>query len=179
MTKWAFYLARQIYESEIWLTKPSWWLKVWIYILWSVRYSDSSTLKRWEWFLSIKQIYECCFLAKDSLKPRTVENVITWLKCKGQITVEKTGHWFIVKVHNYDLYQDLEYYTNGTENGTKNGRKTEQKRNGSGTLYKERNKVNKEKKIIKEKKFYNLKNSNDEIQSINPDSVNPLGNKPF
>ena len=46
----AFHLARQIFDSEIWLLKPATWFKIWIYIIGKVNYKDNGTFNRGENF---------------------------------------------------------------------------------------------------------------------------------
>ena len=42
----AFQVARRMFESEIWLRKPSSWKVIWIYILGKVNHKDKGIFKR-------------------------------------------------------------------------------------------------------------------------------------
>lgn len=128
MNNWAFIIARQIFESEIWELKPIWWLKVWIYIIWMANYKDKKCFKKWDFLTNTVEIYEKCKLESEGIKPRTVENCIKWLKCTGQITTRKTTRGMYITVLNYAKYQDFNNYWNGTKNGTQDGIGTEQAR---------------------------------------------------
>ena len=180
MNRWAFHLARQIFESDVWHKKPAWWLKVWIYILWAVNHKDTATCGRWECFLNIRKIYNDCYLQKEQIQERAIENVIRWLRDEQQITTRKTVRWIIVKVLKYNTYQNLQHYSNGTNNGDKNGIKTEQERNTNGIeteLYKKNVKnVKKEKNTKKRKDFLNKKI---DWITINPDFNKSFWDKPF
>lgn len=133
MQKGCILLARQIQESEIW-KKPAEWLKIWVYILLEVSHKKNNISERGEKLFNYKDI---AYLTKT--KYFTAENCVRWLKSTEQITTRKTTRGVYIKVLNYDKYQSLETYRNGTENGDSNGIKTEQERNRNGTINKNDN----------------------------------------
>jgi hypothetical protein len=135
------FLARKILNSNIWLDKPSWWLKVWIYLLLKVHHNNSASFKRGQNFFTRDQIHHDCKLQLDGIKVVTVDNVLRWLKCTQQITTQKTTRGMIITVCNYESYQSLVSYKNDTENDTINALKTQQKRNRNAMLYKKNERI--------------------------------------
>lgn len=110
----AFHIARNIFENELW-NKPSWWLKVWIYILWNVNYDNTEKMNKWCNFFSWEKIFYECNLSKEGIKVKSIFNVIEWLVSKEKITTQKTTRWMLITVLNYAKYQDLINYKNDTE----------------------------------------------------------------
>ena len=131
-------LARQIQQSDIWINKPAWWLKVWNYILMEVNHKDNKFFKRGENMFSRKQIYENCHLSLDRIGVETVDNVIRYLRTTTQITTRKTTRSIIINVSKYGYFQDLKNYTNDTKNDntndTQNETETRQKRDRNDTI---------------------------------------------
>ena len=113
-------LARNIKESEIWVNKPSWWIKVWIYILMNVNHTDNKFFKRGENMFSRKKIYEDCRLMGDRIGAETVDNAIRWLRATTSITTRKTTRGITIKVNKYDDYQNMANYKTVVENDTEN-----------------------------------------------------------
>jgi len=135
---WAIQLSRSIFESEIW-NKPPEWLKVWIYILCRVNFSDTKQFKRWEQFFQYDNIAMWCWV-----KYKTVVNCVKFLKERIQIEVRKSSRGAIIKVNNYDKYQNLSNY------GKTEGTQKEDKGNTEGnTIREEGKKEKKEKKVMK------------------------------
>lgn len=102
-------LARRLVESEIW-RKPAEYLKIWIYILFKVNYKNTKNFQRGTGFfnfrqeqipgVTLNQVYEFLRWAK-SLNPTDLTT---------QITTQKTTRGIILKVNNYNKYQDLNNY---------------------------------------------------------------------
>jgi len=111
-----FLVARKIKQSEIWVMKPSWWLKVWIYIIDRATYRKDSVYERGSNFFKIETIWSDCCLSKEGVKVKTIDNVIRWLRTTKQITTRKTTGGFIITVLNYKLYQALPNYKNDMKN---------------------------------------------------------------
>lgn len=131
-----FFTARKLFDSSIWLDKPAWWSKVWIYIIGNVNHKTKAGLERGEGFFTYKQIYNGCGLWNDGLhRSQCVDGVVRWLKLTTQITTRKTTRGFVVKVLKYAIFQDLNSYKNDTENDTKNDKETTRKRNTNDTIY--------------------------------------------
>lgn len=150
-----FKIARKLNYSPIWQTKPSWWLKVWVYIIGRVNHADNGVFRRGTNFFSLRMIWEECFLINDGFKNyKSVDNVIRWLKSAEQITTRKTTRGFHITVCNYDIYQDGLNYENDTENDTKNDKGTTQERQRNDTINKNGN--NEIKKITYAQRAYQM-----------------------
>jgi len=113
-------LARKIKESEIWNEKPSWWFKVWVYILTEVNHQENEYFDRGTNYFSSEKIYSECALYKEGIKIHTISNLIKWLKRTKQITTRKTTRGLYITVCNYEYYQDMGNYKNYTENYMEN-----------------------------------------------------------
>lgn len=144
-------VARKILKSSIWQQKPSWWLKVWLYILIEVNHKDNALFKRGENFFTYSKIFDDCNLICEGNDMKSLDNLMRWLKSTTQITTRRTTRGFIISVCNYEYYQNLLNYKNDTENDTENDSKTKQKRQQNDTINnndKNDNNKNKEKKLF-------------------------------
>lgn len=109
-------LARSILDNELWIKKPAWWLKAWIYILFKVNYTDTHSLKRGQGLFNRNQIYSNCGLSAvksysgKSLKVSAVYKFIQWARSNNLIRTEKKQFKTIITVINYDHYQDIAAY---------------------------------------------------------------------
>ena len=102
-------LARRLIESEIW-RKPPAYLKIWIYILYQVNFKNTKNFPRGTGFfnfrqeqipgVTLNQVYEFLRWAK-TLNPTDLTT---------QITTQKTTRGVVLKVNNYNYYQDIENY---------------------------------------------------------------------
>lgn len=113
-TNWAFIVARQSFDSEIW-NKPSWWWKVWCFIVWNVNYDDTERCKKWEWYFTADDIYMGCKLKKEWIKIKSIHNAIAWLVDSQMLSTQKTTRGMYITVLNYAKYQDLINYKKETE----------------------------------------------------------------
>jgi len=160
----AIILARQSQGSDIWTNKPSWWLKVWIFILMIVNHDDDQEFKRGTNFFTMDKIYERCFLQNDHIKYRTIDNVIRFLKLHDMITTQKTTRGMVITVCNYDYYQDLNNY----KNDTKKSFGTTRKRDENDTINKNGNNGKNEqedKYIVEFEKLWKKYPSKDGVKS--------------
>jgi hypothetical protein len=123
-------LARQIQDSEIWKTKPAWWLKVWLHIILEVNHKDNKFFKRGENFFSFQEIYDKCTLRNEGIKLRSVDNVVSWLRERKMCTTRKTTRGIVITVVKYEYFQDIDNYRNDTQNDTGTG----QERDRNGTI---------------------------------------------
>jgi hypothetical protein len=113
-------LARKTQESDIWVIKPSWWLKVWTYILMKVNHTDNKYFKRGENMFSRKEIHLHCHLSMDGVGIEAIANLFRYLRENGMIHTQKTTRGIVIKVTNYDEYQKLENYKPLSKNHTGN-----------------------------------------------------------
>jgi len=119
-----FQIARSLFTDDLWLEKPSWWLKVWIYIIGKANHKDySEKLKRGSFHTKNSLIFTDCNLASEGVKIDTIENVIKFLKKTQKVATQKTARGYIVTVLNYDRYQTISNFKNGTENGNETAQK--------------------------------------------------------
>lgn len=119
-------LARKLQESDIWYKPPA-WLKIWIYILQEVNHADRRRFKRGENFFNAKEMALFCGVTVN-----TIEHFMKWAKSAELVAVRKTTRGSIIFVLQYNKYQTLDNYKNGTEAEEA----AEQKRNRSGTINK-------------------------------------------
>lgn len=128
-------LSRKLIESEIW-EKPPLYLKVWIYILSKAQHKPYKNFKRGELLVSIPELIEVCSykVGYRTEKPSKAQiyNILEWLRNSHEasheddangmmINTTKTTRGMVVKVLNYDVYQDPKKYEH---NGEHNDEKT-------------------------------------------------------
>lgn len=102
-------MARKILLSEIW-NKPPAYFKIFFYILTKVNYSDTKLFPRGTGFFNFKkeqipgvtqnQVYEFLRWAKT----------LSYGDSTTQITTQKTTRGIVIKVNNYNKYQNWETY---------------------------------------------------------------------
>ncbi|RXI60143.1 hypothetical protein DP125_06010 [Clostridium tetani] len=126
-------LYRQIIESEI-FKKPPLYLKVWIYLLSRAQHKYFKDLKRGELWTSIPEIQEACswYVGYRKVTPtyKEVYSVIQWLRepheriCErttngntngNMIVTTKATQGMLVKIENYNVYQEQKNYESNTE----------------------------------------------------------------
>ena len=151
-------LSRRLIESEIW-DKPPMYLKVWIYILTKARHKANQKFSRGELLISIPEIQEACShkVGFRKVKPTKdqIYNIIEWLRSVNEsnyeddyendtnttmIATTKTTRGMVVKVLNYNVYQDPKNYedngVNNYEEVTKTTTKAERKQRLPDTIHK-------------------------------------------
>jgi len=110
-----FMLARQIFESKIWVNKPSSWKVIWIYIIGQVNHKEKSGFKRGEGFFQMKR--EIKDIGSD-ITPDIIKKCILFLKQNGMISTERSTRGMTIKVLNFGKYQEPDNYTS-TDQSTK------------------------------------------------------------
>jgi len=146
-----FKVHRKIDKSDIWITKPSWWFKVWAYIIKEVNFAESGKFKRGQQFFTLSKIHTGCYLSNDNVKVKTVDNVIRWLKSNEMLTTQKTTRGMIITICNYNTYQDVVRHENDTPN--ENG--TRMERESNDTIREEgKNAKKKEEELIEQNEIY-------------------------
>lgn len=151
-------LSRRLIESEIW-DKPPMYLKVWIYILTKARHKAADRYSRGEMLISIPELQEACShrvgYRVEKPKKHEIDNILRWLRRAGEgqhgydseehtntpmITTTKTTRGMVVKVHNYNVYQDPKNYEYDSEYDNENDNATTAHttmlRQGSDTIHK-------------------------------------------
>ena len=145
-------LSRRLIESEIWNMSPL-HLKVWLYILMKARHEadEIKGFERGECLISIPELQEVCSykVGYRTEKPtkHQIDNILRWLRKTSEgtnendtkaamITTAKTTRGMIVKVHNYNVYQDPKNYEYDKENDSENVTNTKRIRQQPDTIHK-------------------------------------------
>lgn len=169
-------LSRKIIESEVW-NKPPLYIKVWLYILAQARYREHKNLQRGEFVTSYNEIAEACSykVGYRKMKPKKddIRRVIEWLRlpkmatCDAHtnthtndtmktttnttmITTTKVTQGLLIKVCNYNVYQDPKNYEQHSEDHSEDHSEATTTPTTKTTEYSQYNKESKRKK--KEKK---------------------------
>jgi len=104
----AFHIARQLFDSEIWIKKPATWKIIWIYILGRVNHSDSTNFQRGEGFFRFSR--ELDKIGYD-ITENMVKKCLSFLREKQMISTSRSTRGTRLKVLNYNKLQDLDYFT--------------------------------------------------------------------
>lgn len=139
-------VARKVKESGIW-NKPSWWWKVFSYLIMEVSYKDSKNV-RGTGFFQYKEIFRDCKLhrEKPKLNYKSIDNVIRWMRKEAICTTELTTRGIHITLCKYKHYQNIDNYRNDKLNDIA----TTKQRRSNDTITKECNKV---KNVIKREPF--------------------------
>lgn len=111
--KGCFQLARKIFDSELWLNKPSSWFKIFIYILGKVNHSDGKTFKRGENFFNFAEEYK---LIDKNITQDIIKKALVYFRRNGILSTSRSTRGVVIKVNKYNTYQDLKNYR-GTKVG--------------------------------------------------------------
>lgn len=111
----AFQVARKLFESEIWLDKPSSWFKIWVYILGKVNHKERGKFRRGEGFFQFQQ--ERSLIGKD-ITSDVIKKAISYFKKNAMIGTKRSTRGMKIIVFKYNTYQSFDNYL-GTEFGTK------------------------------------------------------------
>jgi hypothetical protein len=103
----AFQIARQIFESELWLRKPATWTKLWLYILGRVNHTKNEHFDRGEGFFDFSREKESIDVAltKDGTK-----KALVYMRKSGMISTSRSTRGVRLKVLNYAKYQTFNNY---------------------------------------------------------------------
>jgi hypothetical protein len=114
----AFLIARKIFTSEVWLKKPSSWGKIWIYILGNVNHSDHKGFVRGEGFFNFSEERK---LIGNDVSADKIKKFIKFARESSMIRTTRSTRGMIVKVLNYNEYQDI-FNFRSTNDGTREAR---------------------------------------------------------
>ena len=159
--QWAFILSRSIFDSEIFIKKPSDWLKVWIYILWKVNFKPN-WLPIGSKFFRFSEIADACGVTYN-----TVDKSINYFRKNEMLATQKATHWIVVSVLNYATYQNLNNYKSDSSGETEARQKRDKSDNinKNGNNDKNDNNINSTKVEWENKSLVVLK-WNEDINSI-------------
>lgn len=102
--KGAFQLSRDLFEHELWLRKPSAWIKIWIYILGKVSYKDRKDFERGEFFFNFSQERKC--IGNDITEDQ-IKRFLSYARAALMIRTTRSTRGVVVKVLNYSEYQTM------------------------------------------------------------------------
>jgi hypothetical protein len=133
-------LHRKLLESEIWLTKPCSWNKVWIYILSKVNHENNKFFKRGENFFNFTQEIKHigCDVSYDNIR-----EFLRYAKSTTMITTRKTTRGIVIKVNKYAIYQSKDEIKTTTETTSPTTIKPQQNHNDKQECKNERNNTSK------------------------------------
>lgn len=114
--KGAFQIARKIFESELWLTKPCSWKVIWIYIIGKVNHKDNKMFKRGENYFNFTKELKC---VGSDITIDMVKKFLKWARQNSMISTKKSTRGIVIFVNKYEPYQTLSNYTSTTESTTK------------------------------------------------------------
>lgn len=159
-------ISRQVIESEIW-EKPPLYFKVWMYLLARAQYKSYRGLERGETIITIPELIDACSwkVGYRTEKPTKAQifNILEWLRNSHEdeyedvtndamISTTKTTRGMIVKVLNYDVYQDPTNYEHNNETNRESNTSTTRPQRQADT-------INKKEKKDKELNNNNLKHT--------------------
>lgn len=102
--------ARQSIDSDIFFYKPDKWFKIWFYIVNKVNHKKNKLFERGYGLITYSDIHD-----KTKATKTQTYKCIRFLKQESMIDAEKTTRGFIIKVLNYDKYQDSKNYKDDKE----------------------------------------------------------------
>lgn len=130
--------ARQTIESDIFLTKPDKWFKIWFYIVNKVKFMKNGRFERGENFIKYEWISDATGATKSQ-----IDHFLRWAKEVEMLATRKATRGMVVNVLKYEVYQDLENYTSDEISELK----AKQKRNKSDTILKNDKKEKNDKNV--------------------------------
>jgi hypothetical protein len=173
-------VSRKLIESEIW-EKPPLYLKVWMYLLMRAQYKPFKDLDRGELVVSIPELIEACSykVGYRTEKPTKsqIYNILEWLRNSNEASHErytnetmidtaKTTRGMVVKVSNYNVYQDSKNYEQNDEGNNEKPMNDTMPKRQADTINKKEKKdkelKNKEIKDISRKRVFD----NDSVEMI-------------
>lgn len=161
-------LSRKLIESEIW-EKPPLYLKVWIYILSKAQHKPYKNFDRGELLISIPELIEVCSykVGYRTEKPTKSQmfNILEWLRRTDEgvnednanetmIETTKTTRGMVVKVTNYNVYQDPKKYERNSEGSNEDVAKATMPKRQADTINKNEKNDKNEKKSNSPKQAY-------------------------
>jgi len=148
ITTGAFLIARKIFESELWLNKPSSWKVIFIYILGKVSHKDTDTLSRGEGFFNFTA--ERRQIGND-VSADSIKKFLDLGRKTAILSTTRSTRGVLVKVLKYDQYQSLGNYQAPIEAREKHERSTRE-----APLYNNNGRI-KELNNSASRKFFNKK----------------------
>lgn len=104
----AFQVARQIFDSEFWTTKPASWKIIWIYMIGKVRHNTDNGFERGEGYFNFTK--EAKQIGID-ITTDMIKKFCQYARNNGMIDTSRSTRGIRIKVLNYNEYQTLNNYT--------------------------------------------------------------------
>lgn len=136
--------ARQTIDSDVFYNKPDKWFKIWFYLINKVNYKDTKQFDRGSGFMKYDWITNATGATKDQVK-----HCLEYFKKATMIATRKATRGMVVKVINYNAFQNLDNYISHEESHTGRNTKATQKPHRSHTILKKVKKVKNKKDITK------------------------------
>lgn len=111
--------SRSTLDSEIFFYKPDKWFKIWFYLINVVNHKDNKLFKRGENLVTYKDIVLATKASRNQ-----IESFISWAKSgeHPMLSTRKTTRGMVIKLLNYELYQNLENYKTDRKTDTEPNR---------------------------------------------------------
>lgn len=105
-------IARKVLDSEIFIGKPSVWLKLWVYLISKVNYGETTSFPRGTNFFKYETVCESFSdgRGEQELTPDIYKKAISFFKKSQMISTSRMPRGLKISILNYDLYQNLENY---------------------------------------------------------------------
>jgi hypothetical protein len=103
----AFQVARQVFDSELWLNKPDSWKVLWIYVLGKVAHKTKGKLLRGRGYFNFTQERR---LISNSITSDSIKKAIGYMRGRGMIRTTKSTRGMYIDVAKYDYFQDMTNY---------------------------------------------------------------------
>lgn len=100
----AFLIARKLFQSDFWLTKPSSWKVIFIYILGHVNYADHGKLQRGQGFFNFNA---CKREIGIDITPDNIKKFLHSARHSHMLSTTRSTRGTLVTVLNFDKYQKL------------------------------------------------------------------------
>jgi len=117
-----FNISRKLFEHELWISKPSSWKIIWIYILGNVNHSDNKFFKRGEGHFNFAQLIQDRRLGED-VTIDMVKGFLAYARKMSFLTTTRTTRGTVLKVLKYHENQAFDTKSNPTSNPTETRRK--------------------------------------------------------
>lgn len=111
--------ARKTISSDIFVSKPDKWFKIWFFIVNRVNYKDNGKYKRAECFIPSGEIEMATGASPDQVK-----KCLKWLRDEHSISTRRSTRGIHIIVLKYNVYQDLGSYRSTREALEKHQRST-------------------------------------------------------
>jgi hypothetical protein len=114
----AFLSSRSIFNSEIWIDKPPEYFKVFFYLYGKANHKGKTingyTCERGEYFCSYSELIDQLEYHIGARKKKYngvyMKRLMKYLRSKGAIDTTKHPRGNLIKVNNYDSFQDIKNY---------------------------------------------------------------------